>query len=228
MRGGLPKFFKRGVLFQSAALFDSSSVGGCHDRGILRCSNKQLHKKNPTFAHPHLLAGLKNSHILPRQPGDVYRLPPPLAFGRVARHRRRKTTSTLRQGAGTIPTCCTPTPSKFPTRSRTRGAVCAPAHGSFSPVISRGNDDFWQLYYGLPADARAKARQPYQFHRDPDHPSLRFKKPQGPGNLWSIRFGGDHRAVCAAPATAWCGSGWGPDSHSGRISERHRHYPLPP
>ncbi len=64
-------------------------------------------------------------------------------------------------------------------------------------MISLGNDEFWRMYYALPGDVRAKARQAYQlFLRDPDHPSLRFKKLQGARNIWSVRFGGDHRAVC--------------------------------
>jgi len=64
-------------------------------------------------------------------------------------------------------------------------------------VTSLGNEDFWHLYHALPADARAKARQAYRlFLRDPDHPSLRFKKLKGTGDLWSIRFGSDYRAVC--------------------------------
>jgi hypothetical protein len=31
---------------------------------------------------------------------------------------------------------------------------------------------------------------------NPDHPSLRFKKLNGPGNFWSVRIGGEYRAVC--------------------------------
>ena len=43
----------------------------------------------------------------------------------------------------------------------------------------------------------AQARQAYDlFMANPDHPSLRFKKLQGPGNFWSVRFGGEYRAVC--------------------------------
>jgi len=44
---------------------------------------------------------------------------------------------------------------------------------------------------------RAQSRQAYRlFMTNPDHPSLRFKKLNGPGNYWSVRFGGGYRAVC--------------------------------
>lgn len=44
---------------------------------------------------------------------------------------------------------------------------------------------------------RAQSRQAYRlFMTNPDHPSLRFKELNGPGNYWSVRFGGGYRAVC--------------------------------
>ena len=62
---------------------------------------------------------------------------------------------------------------------------------------SSANDDFWRLYYALPAHVRAQARHAYsRFMEDPDHSSLHFKKLKGPRNFWSIRFGGGYRAVC--------------------------------
>ena len=64
-------------------------------------------------------------------------------------------------------------------------------------MISLGKAEFWRLYQGLPQDVRAQARQAYDlFMANPDHPSLRFKKLQGHGNFWSVRFGGEYRAVC--------------------------------
>lgn len=63
---------------------------------------------------------------------------------------------------------------------------------------SAGNEEFWRLYGLLPEQARSQARQAYRrFIENPDHPSLRFKKLNGPRNFWSVRFGGDYRAVCA-------------------------------
>ena len=62
---------------------------------------------------------------------------------------------------------------------------------------STGTGDFWRLSYLLPEAARAQSRQAYRlFMSDPDHPSLRFKKLNGAGNYWSVRFGGGYRAVC--------------------------------
>ena len=62
---------------------------------------------------------------------------------------------------------------------------------------SAGNEEFWRLYHLLPEHVRAQSRQAYRlFINDPDHPSLRFKKLNGPGSYWSVRFGGGYRAVC--------------------------------
>jgi len=63
-------------------------------------------------------------------------------------------------------------------------------------VISHTNEGFWKLYYRLPPLVRNHARQAHAlFLINPDHPSLRFKKLNGPGNFWSVRLGGDCRAV---------------------------------
>ncbi len=62
---------------------------------------------------------------------------------------------------------------------------------------SSGNEEFWRLYHLLPEQVRAQSRQAYRlFISNPDHPSLRFKKLNGPRNFWSVRFGGGYRAVC--------------------------------
>lgn len=62
---------------------------------------------------------------------------------------------------------------------------------------STGNEEFWRRYYLLPEHVRAQSRQAYRlFMSNPDHPSLRFKKLNGPGDFWSVRFGGGYRAVC--------------------------------
>ena len=61
---------------------------------------------------------------------------------------------------------------------------------------SSGNADFWRLYQRLPESVRVQARQAYRlFISNPDHPSLRFKKLNGPDHFWSVRFGGGYRAV---------------------------------
>ena len=64
-------------------------------------------------------------------------------------------------------------------------------------MISRGTRDFWALYRALPANVRTQARAAFLLFLDnPDHPSLRFKKLQGPYGFWSVRFGAGYRAVC--------------------------------
>ena len=62
---------------------------------------------------------------------------------------------------------------------------------------SRGTRDFWALYRALPPAARSQARNAFLlFLENPDHPSLRFKKLNGPWQFWSVRFGSGYRAVC--------------------------------
>jgi hypothetical protein len=59
---------------------------------------------------------------------------------------------------------------------------------------------------------RAQSRQAYRlFMTNPDHPSLRFKELNGPGNYWSVRFGGGYRAVCRrdGEGVVWLWSGRG-------------------
>lgn len=62
---------------------------------------------------------------------------------------------------------------------------------------SAATEDFWHLYYRMPEGVRQQSRQAYRlFISNPDHPSLRFKKLNGPGDYWSVRFGGGYRSVC--------------------------------
>ena len=62
---------------------------------------------------------------------------------------------------------------------------------------ARTAPSFWRLYHTLPASVQAPARRACAlFMADPDHPSLRFKKLNGPGERWSVRLGGEYRAVC--------------------------------
>ncbi len=55
---------------------------------------------------------------------------------------------------------------------------------------------FWRAYEKLPPSVKERARLAYQvFAVNPDHPSLRFKKLQGTGELWSVRVSDQYRAV---------------------------------
>lgn len=54
-------------------------------------------------------------------------------------------------------------------------------------------DRFWQCYEALPADIRDLADRNFEkLKRDPEHPSLHFKKV---GRFWSARVGKSWRAL---------------------------------
>lgn len=63
-------------------------------------------------------------------------------------------------------------------------------------MISLVRPSFWRAYGRLAPSVMARVRLAYQlFAENPDHPSLRFKKLQGGGNIWSVRISGQYRAV---------------------------------
>jgi hypothetical protein len=63
-------------------------------------------------------------------------------------------------------------------------------------VISKVRPSFWRAYERLAPPAKARARLAYQlFAENPEHPSLRFKKLQGSGKIWSLRISEQYRAV---------------------------------
>lgn len=70
---------------------------------------------------------------------------------------------------------------------------------------------FWRAYAALDPRVRRAAREAYQlFAKNPDHPSLRFKKLQGYENVWSVRINEQFPAVGERDgdsiAWAWIGS----------------------
>jgi hypothetical protein len=63
-------------------------------------------------------------------------------------------------------------------------------------VNSRARPSFWRAYSGLSGSNRAAARRAYAlFMKDPNHPSLHFKKLGGYENVWSVRINDKYRAV---------------------------------
>ena len=63
-------------------------------------------------------------------------------------------------------------------------------------MISKVRPSFWRAYGRLTPSVRARARAAYQmFAINPDHPSLRFKKLQGSGDIWAVRITERYRAV---------------------------------
>ena len=63
-------------------------------------------------------------------------------------------------------------------------------------MISKVRPSFWRAYERLSQSARARAKIAWQlFEREPNHPSLRFKKLQAHVQLWSVRINEQYRAV---------------------------------
>ena len=63
-------------------------------------------------------------------------------------------------------------------------------------MISKARPSFWRAYERLAPSVRIRARHAYQlFEKNPDHPSLRFKKLQALENVWSVRVNEQYRAV---------------------------------
>ena len=63
-------------------------------------------------------------------------------------------------------------------------------------MISKTRPVFWRAYERLAPSVKARAREAYRlFEKSPDHPSLRFKKLQARGDVWSVRINEQYRAV---------------------------------
>lgn len=61
---------------------------------------------------------------------------------------------------------------------------------------SRTRPSFWRAYSTLDSSAQKAARESYAlFLKDPNHPSLRFKKLGGYERVWSVRVSQQYRAV---------------------------------
>ena len=71
-------------------------------------------------------------------------------------------------------------------------------------MISRGNETFWQLYRGLPAEIRAATVVAYEkFRENPAHPSLQLERLRKDPRLWSVRVTRDYRAVARRYEDDW-------------------------
>lgn len=63
-------------------------------------------------------------------------------------------------------------------------------------MISKVRPAFWRAYNRLAPSVKARAREAYRlFEKNPDHPSLRFKKLQARDDVWSVRINEQFRAV---------------------------------
>ena len=55
---------------------------------------------------------------------------------------------------------------------------------------------FWRLYDDLPEDVQTRARSAFdRWRKDPNHPSLHFKRTVHPEPIYSVRVGIRHRAL---------------------------------
>lgn len=71
-------------------------------------------------------------------------------------------------------------------------------------MISRGTEDFWRLYYGLPPLIRAAACNAFQrFRENPAHPSLQLERLRSDKRAWSVRVTRNYRAAARRYDDDW-------------------------
>ena len=71
-------------------------------------------------------------------------------------------------------------------------------------MTSRGTDDFWELYHGLPPTIRNAARKAFQkFTDDPAHPSLHLERLKFDDRVWSVRITRIYRAAARRYDDDW-------------------------
>jgi hypothetical protein len=71
-------------------------------------------------------------------------------------------------------------------------------------VTSRGTSDFWRLYYELPPEIRAAAREAYRkFTANSAHPGLQLERLKCDSRTWSVRVTRNYRAVARRYDDDW-------------------------
>ena len=71
-------------------------------------------------------------------------------------------------------------------------------------MTSRGTEDFWELYHGLPLQIRDAARNSFQkFLENPAHPSLQLERLRSDSRAWSVRVTRNYRAVARRYDDDW-------------------------
>ena len=69
---------------------------------------------------------------------------------------------------------------------------------------SRGTEDFWKLYHGLPPQIRNAAPKAFQkFSGNPSHPSLQLERLKFDSRAWSVRVTRNYRAVARRYDDDW-------------------------
>jgi len=67
-------------------------------------------------------------------------------------------------------------------------------------VKSAATRRFWELFQALPSEVQNLAVKNYHlWRRNPNHPSLRFRRLQGSEDRFSIRIGDHYRAIGRLP-----------------------------
>ena len=71
-------------------------------------------------------------------------------------------------------------------------------------MTSRGTSEFWQLYYQLPPEIRAAAREAYRkFAVNSAYPSLQLERLKCDSRVWSVRITRNYRAVARRYDDDW-------------------------
>jgi hypothetical protein len=71
-------------------------------------------------------------------------------------------------------------------------------------VNSRGTEDFWKLYHGLPQQVRNAAQKAFQkFLENPAHPSLQLERLKFDNRAWFVRVTRNFRAVARRYDDDW-------------------------
>lgn len=71
-------------------------------------------------------------------------------------------------------------------------------------MTSRGTEDFWRLYHGLPPDIREAARKAFlKFSDNQAHPSLQLERLRFDDRAWSVRVTRNYRAVARRYGDDW-------------------------
>jgi hypothetical protein len=71
-------------------------------------------------------------------------------------------------------------------------------------MTSRGTDEFWQLYHGLPPGIRHAARNAFQkLSANPAHPGLQLERLRFDTRAWSVRITRNYRAIARRYGDDW-------------------------
>jgi hypothetical protein len=71
-------------------------------------------------------------------------------------------------------------------------------------VTSRGTEEFWRLYHGLPLEVRDSARKAFhKFSENPAHPGLQLERLKFDPRAWSVRVTRNYRAMARRYQDDW-------------------------